>query len=202
MPKQIAVVSYNLDPSSPLTADAIVFRDSLNAAGYSAQLVHQWAFNETNAGAFKSQADWKRYDGVVICSFYPFWNLRELVRAGRPVLCANVGYADDLGLGERDQEHLSEDDFNVVGNTHAIISGAALPLGPVNVGNPVWVDSTSTLNHHVDVLVTTLASQAVLAAHRTERLAYFGWYRMSQASAGSVLFKLLAGAANWVFSGP
>jgi hypothetical protein len=202
MPKTIAVVAYNLDPASALTADAIVFRDRLNGAGYSAQLVHQWAFNETNAGTFKSQGDWKRYDGVVISSFYPFWNLRELVRAGRPVLCANAGYADDLGLGERDQEHVSEDDFNVVSAAHPIISGAAVPPGPVNVGSPVWVDSISTLNHHVDVLITTLAGQAVLAAHKTEPLLYFGWYRMSQASSGSVLFTLLARAAQWVFSGP
>jgi hypothetical protein len=202
MPKSIAVVSYNLDPSSDLTADAIVFRDRLNSAGYSTQLVHQWAFNEPNASMFKSASDWRKYDGVVICSFYQFWNLRELVRAGRPVLCANVGYADDLGLGEHGQEHLSEDDFNVIETTHPITGGAGLPLGPINVGSAVWADSISTLNHHVDVLVTTLASQAVLAAHKTEPLAYWGWYRMSQASSGSALFTLLLDAASWLFSGP
>jgi hypothetical protein len=52
------------------------------------------------------------------------------------------------------------------------------------------------------VLVTTLASQAVLVAHKTHPLAYFGWYRMSLASAGSPRFKLLIQAAGWTFSGP
>ena len=202
MPKDIAVVSYNLTTSSTLTQDAIVFRNTLNANGYSAALVHQWAFDETNGTTFKSDRDWERYDGVVICGFYGFWNLRELIRAGRPVICANAGYCDDLGLGEGVQEHISEDDFTVVNITHPIIAGAGLPLGSLDIGDPVFVDSISTFNHHMDVLVTTLASRTVLAAHKTYPLVYFGWYRMSQASAGSALFNLLVQSANWAFSGP
>jgi len=202
MPKDIAVVSYNLDPAASLTQDAIKFRDALNANGYSAQLVHQWAFNEPSAADFKAEAWWEKYDGVVICNFYGIWNLRELIRAGRPVICANAGYVDDLGLGETLAQHFSEDEFNVVNAAHPIVTGAALPAGPVDIGSDVWTDSVSTFNHHVDVLVTTLAGQPVLAAHKTHPLVYFGWYRMSQATAGGPAFKLLVSAANWAFSGP
>lgn len=202
MAKDIAVISYNLSTSSSLTEDAVVFRDTLNSNGYSAELVHQWALNEPNSSFFKSDRDWGRYDGVVICGFYGCWNLRELIRSDRPVVCANAGYADDLGLGEGLQEHISEDDFNVINNTHAITSGAGLALGSLNIGAPVWVDSISTLNHHVDVLATTLANRAVLVAHKEYPLVYFGWYRMSQASIGSALFQLLIQSANWAFAGP
>ena len=117
MAKDIAVVSYNLNTSSYRTRDAVVFLDKLNGNGYSADLVHQWAFNEPNSSYFKSERDWERYDGIVICGFYGYWNLRELIRSGRPVICANVGFADDLGLGERMREHISEDDFNVINNS-------------------------------------------------------------------------------------
>ena len=72
----------------------------------------------------------------------------------------------------------------------------------VDIGAPVFFDSVSTHNHHVAVLVNTLAAQPVLAAHKTHPLTYFGWYRMSQASAGSPLLKLLVQAANWTFPGP
>jgi hypothetical protein len=202
MPKDIAVVSYDLNPGSSLTSDAVVIRDRLNSSGYSAQLLHQWVFNEPDSANFKKAEFWEKYDGIVVCSFYVSWNLRELIRAGRPVMCVNAGYADDLGLGERDVEHVSQDTFNVVNNTHPITAGAGLALGNVDVGNPVWLDSVSTFNHHVDVLVTTLANQAVLVAHKTQPLSYFGWYRMSQASAGSQLFTLLVQTANWTFSGP
>ncbi len=202
MPKDIAVVSYNLSTKSSLTQDAVVIRDTLNSNGYSAELVHQWAFNEPNAAEFKSEREWEKYDGVVICSFYGYWNLRELVRSGRPVICANHGFADDLGLGETLQEHVSEDDFNVVDDSHPITAGAGVPLGSLDVGSAVWLDSVSTHNHHVDVLITTLANRAVLAAHKEYPLVYFGWYRMSHASGGSDLFPLLVESANWAFSGP
>ena len=202
MPKDIAIVSYNLNPASSSTSDAIVFRDTLNSNGYSAELVHQWSFNEPNSDYFKSEDDWDRYDGIVICGFYGFWNLRELIQSGRPVVCANNGFADDLGLGERLQEHASEDDFNVVNNTHPITVGAGVALGSIDIGSPVWMDSISTLNHHVDNLITTLSNKPVLVAHKTHPLVYFGWYRMSQASPGSQLFNLLVQSANWAFSGP
>ena len=200
MPKDIAIISYNLNTSSSLTQDAVVFRDTLNSAGYSAELIHQWSLNEPNAAYFKADEDWEKYDGIVICGFYGYWNLRELIRSGRPVVCANVGFADDLGLGERLIEHQSEDDFNVVNNTHDITSGFA--LGALDIGGPVWCDSIATLNHHVDVLIKTLTNRAILVAHKTHPLVYFGWYRMSQATAGSQLFTLLVRSANWAFSGP
>lgn len=200
MPKDIAIISYNLDPGSSLTSDAVIIRDTLNAAGYSAVLVHQWSLKETDAANFKSADEWEKYDGVVICNFYGFWNLRELIRSGRPVICANVGYADDLGMGEQVVEHISEDDFTVINNTHPIVTG--LPLGSIDVGSPVWLDSLSTFNHHVNNLITTLSNKPVLAAHKTKPIVYFGWYRMSQASAGSQLFDILRRCANWVFSGP
>jgi hypothetical protein len=199
MPKDIAVVAYDTNPAS--APDAVVIRDRLNASGYSAQLVHQWAFNEPNA-QFKKAEYWEKFDGVVITDFYVFWNLRELIRAGRPVMCVNVGYVDDLGLGENVTEHVSQDVFNTVNNTHPITAGSGLALGNFDIGSPVWLDSISTFNHHVDVLITTLANHAVLAAHKTNPLSYFGWYRMSQASAGSKLFTLLLQTANWTFSGP
>jgi hypothetical protein len=202
MPKDIAIVSYNTDPSSSQTQDAVVFQDILNRNHYSAQLVHQWAFNEPNSSFFKPERDWERYDGIVICGFYGFWNLRELIHAGRPIICANAGYADDLGLGETLQEHISEDDFNVVNSSHPITAGSGLSLGSVNIGPPVWVDSISTLNHHVDILITTLANRPVLVAHKTHSLVYFGWYRMSQASSGSSLVNILVNSAKWAFSGP
>ncbi len=200
MPKDIAVISSNLNKDSSLTEDAIVFRDTLNNNGYSAELVHQWSLNEPNASTFKSERDWERYDGIVICGFYGQWNLRELIRSGRPIICANAGFADDLGLGELLAEHISEDEFNIVNNAHPITVG--LSLGSIDIGNPVWVDSISTFNHYVDVLINTLAGRAVLAAHKTYPLVYFGWYRMSQASTGSLLFELLVKSANWAFSGP
>jgi hypothetical protein len=197
--KRIAVVSYNLTPSSPLTQDAIVFRDRLNATGlYDAELVHQWAFDEQQSPpTFKSALHWTRYQGAVICGFYGAWNLRELILSKLPVICANNGYADDLGVGEAPQEHFSEDDFNVVNNTHPITSGG--PLGSVDIGSPVWTDSVSTLNHHVDVLVQTLSGRAVLAAHKTHKLVYFGWYRLSLASSGSPVFDWLTKSAQWAF---
>ena len=138
----------------------------------------------------------------MLCGFYGFWNLRELIRAGRPIICANSGYVDDLGLGEGVQEHISEDDFSVVNDSHPITSGAGVSLGSIDIGGPVWVDSVSTLNHHVDVLVTTLAGRVVLSAHKAEPLVYFGWYRMTQATSGSPLFQLLVQSANWAFAGP
>lgn len=202
MAKDIAVVSYNLNTSSSLTQDAVVFRDTLNSNGYNAELIHQWVFNEPNSSFFMSERDWEKYDGIVICGFYGFWNLRELIRSGRPIVCANAGFVDDLGLGESLQEHMSEDDFSVVNNTHAITAGAGVPLGAIDIGNPVWVDSVSTHNHHVDVLVTTLANRTALVAHKEFPLVYFGWYRMSQASPGGPLTALLVRSAHWAFSGP
>ncbi len=192
MPKDIAVVSYNLDPTSSLTQDAVVIRDQLNGAGYKAELVHQWSFDETNSATFKSQDQWEKYDGVVVCNFYQSWNLRELIRSARPILCVNVGYADDCGLAEGLRDHAAEEQFKVIDNSHPITTG--FPLGVIDIGAPVFFDSVSTLNHQVDVLVTTLASNPPLA--------YFAWYRTSQAPAGSLLFKLLVQAANWTFSGP
>ncbi len=202
MPKDIAVVSYSLDPTASLTQDAIKFRDTLNSNGYSAQLVSQWVFNEPNTGEFKPQSYWERFDGVVICNFYGQWNLRELIRAGRPVILANAGYADDLGIGEQLKEHIPEDQFQVVNAAHPIIAGAGLGPGIIDVGADVWTDSISTHNHHVDVLVTTLANNAVLVAHKTHPLVYFGWYRLSQATPGGPAFSLLVQSANWAFSGP
>jgi hypothetical protein len=52
MPKDIAVVSYNLNSGSSMTQDAVVIRDTLVNAGYDAELVHQWAFNEPNSSYF------------------------------------------------------------------------------------------------------------------------------------------------------
>lgn len=202
MPKDIAVVSYSLDPAASLTQDAVQFRDALNASGYSAQLVHQWSFDETNPGQFKLESFWEKYDGVVICSFYGTWNLRELIRSGRPVICANVDYADDLGLAERLAEHFTEDEFKVINAAHPITAGAGLPVGTVDVGANVWTDAVTTFNHHVDVLVTTLANRPVLVAHKTQPQVYFGWYRMSQATPGGNAFRLLVQSANWAFTGP
>lgn len=197
MPKNIAIVSYDRDPSSPLTQDAIAVRDELERGGYAAELTHPWSCDETNVRAFEPAEPWERYDGIVICSFYPFWDVRGLVRAGRPVLCLNVGDADDLGLAKTKREHASEDRFNVVNNAHPITAGFS--TGVLDIGNPVFFDAVSTLGH-VDVLVTTLASQAVLVAHKTQLLAYFGWHTMARASADSPLFKLLTQAADWTFS--
>ena len=196
--KKIAVVAYSLLKTDPLTADAIVFRDTLNKAGYNAGLVAQSAFDETNAAHFKTAAQWKTYDGVVICGFYPYWNLRELTLSQLPVICANIGYVDDLGLGEDQQEHVSEHLCNVVA-AHPIIAGAGLAVGGLNIGNAVWLDSTSTLDHLVNELITTPANKPVLIAHKTHKLVYFGWYLMSAASAGSPLFKLIVSAAKWAF---
>ena len=199
MPKDIAVISYNENIGSYQTQDAVVIRDTLINGGYSARLVHQYCLNETNAG-FLSDDDWEKYDGIVITNFYYYWNLRELIRSGRPVICTCHAYADDLGLGDRQYDHSREDDFNVVNNSHQITSG--FPLGGMDIGDPVWFDSTSPHNHHVDVLVNSLSNWAVLAAHKTRPLVYFGWYRMSQASPDGTLHKLLLKSANWAFSGP
>ena len=198
MAKRIAVIAYSLVASDPLTADAVVFRDTLNGAGYTAELVPQSWLDETDAAHFKKAAAWSKYAGIVICGFYDFWNLRELTLSQRPVICADIGYVDDLGLGEDQQEHVSEHLFNIVA-THPIITGAGLAPGGLDIGASVFLDSTSTLDHHVNVLIATSANRAVLIAHKTHKLVYFGWYRMSAASPGSPLFKLLVQSAKWAF---
>lgn len=198
MAKRIAVIAYNLVPTDPLTTDAIIIRDTLNAAGYAAQLVPQSWLDETDAAHFKKAAAWKKYAGIVICGFYVFWNLREVILSQRPVICANIGYVDDLGLGEDQQEHVSEHLFNIVA-AHPIIAGAGLAIGGLDIGSSVFLDSTLTLDHLVNVLITTPANKAVLIAHKTHKLVYFGWYRMSAASPASPLFKLLVQSAKWAF---
>ncbi len=105
---------------------------------------------------------------------------------------------DDLGLGEEPQEHVSEHLCNVVA-THPIITGAGLAVGGLDIGSSVYLDSTFTLDHLVNVLITTPANRPVLIAHKTHKLVYFGWYRMSAASPGSPLFKLLVQSAKWAF---
>ena len=203
MPKSIAVVSYDLDPNSPSTADAIVVRDTLNQAGYAAQLMSQGVFDETNAATFKLAAAWERWDGVVICGFYGFWNIRELIQAGRPVLCANPGYVDKFGLGEPPSAGAAND-LSVVDAAHPIIAGAHLPAGALDIGNPVTPNGTSTGgDQFTDVLIKLLATgQGVLVAHKSHPLSYFGWPQMSQATPGGVLITLLIQTANWTFTGP
>ncbi len=198
MSKKIAIISYDLDPTSSLTADAIAIQSKLNAAGFSTKLVHQWSLNEPDTADFKKATYWGKFDGIVICNFYGFWNLRELILSKKPVMCVNSGYADDLGLGESPLEHVTESSFNLINNTHPITIG--LGLGAFGIGSPVWLDSISTLNHDVVVLVNTLANHPVLVAHKTHKLSYFGWYRMSQASAGSSLNDLLVRTAKWTFA--
>ena len=198
MPKRIAVLSYDLNPASLLTTDAVVVQNFLNASGYTATLVHQWRLDETNAAMFFSAAEWLRlFDGIVICEFYDFWNLREVILSKLPVLCLNSGYVDDLGLGEQPVTHASENECKITINTHPITLGLA--LGVHNTGNPVYADSVSTFDHNVQVLATTLVNNAVLVAHKTHKLIYFGWYQMSKASPGSLLFHLLKSAAAWAF---
>lgn len=201
MSKNVAVVSYNLNLDSAKTADAIIFRDTLNRNGYYAKLVHQWSLFESNETFFKSAQDWKQYDGIIICGFYSYWNLRELIRSGRPIICSNAAYVDDIGLGEPRTEQLCEDDFIVVDQIHPIIGEASLPLGSLAIGSPVSFNTISTDNHHVEVLVRSLSYRPVLVAHKTHPLVYFGWYGMSEASANSVLCDLLLQSANWAFSG-
>ena len=196
--KNIAVVSYDLNSTSTLTADAIVIQNDLIAAGFNAKLITQWAFNEPDTADFKNASFWSGFDGIVICNFYGSWNLRELILSQKPVICINSGYADDLGLGEFAEEHISESSFHVTNNTHPITSGIA--LGAFNIPNAVWLDSISSFNHYVDVLITSLANQPVLVAHKSKKIAYFGWYRMSQAGAGSILNKLLVKTAQWAFN--
>ena len=194
--KPIAIVSYSLNNADPLTADAVVFRDTINSLpAYNASLVHQWSFDETSP-QFHSAAQWKAYAGVVIGPFYYYWNLRELILSGVPVICANIGYVDDLGLAEMPVEHVSQHLFNVV-KAHPITAG--FPLGGLDIGGTVWLDSTSTLDHLSDGLITTMTNRPVLVAHKTHKLVYFGWYRMSQATPASALFKLLKQAAAWAF---
>ncbi len=196
--KHIAVVSYSLDPADELTQDAIVFRDTLNATGqFDATLIHQWRLNETS-GEFITAQDWKRFSGVVLCEFYEFWNLRELIVSGIPIICANVGYADDLGLAEAEQEELDAHEF-ILTQGHPITQGFL--LGAFSIGQPVWSEATRPFiaDHLVEVLVTTTDAYPVLLAHKTHKIAYFGWYRMSQAQQGSALFKLLVNAAHWAF---
>jgi hypothetical protein len=104
--------------------------------------------------------------------------------------------------GEHQTEHIPEDQFQIVNAAHPIITGAGLAVGAIDVGADMWTDSISTHNHHVDVLVTTLANNAVVVAHKTHPLVYFGWYRMSQATPGGAAFSLRVQSANWAFSGP
>jgi hypothetical protein len=194
--KRIAVVAYSLTIDDPLTVDSIAFMNCLNQSGvYNATLVSQSCLDETSKSYWEA-ARWKRFAGVVITNFYQFWNLRELILAKLPVICANVGYVDDLGLAEMPQEHIIDHQFNVI-LAHPITSG--FPLGGLDIGNAVWVDSTSTLDHNVNSLITTAANRAVLVAHKTHKLVYFGWYRLSFAQPNSPLFKLLLQSAKWTF---
>ena len=197
MAKRIAVISYDLDPNSPPTVDAVVVRDTLITAGYQATLVHQWRLNETNPATFFSAADWLRaFDGIVICDFYQFWNLREVILSKLPVICLNPGYADDLGLAEKQVTYTAETACKVV-HLHPITTGLA--IGTHNLGNAVYVHSVSVQDHSVNVLATTVANNPTLIAHKTHKLVFFGWFRMSSASNGSALFKLLNQAAHWAF---
>jgi hypothetical protein len=199
MPKDIAVVAYSLDPTEPLTKDAVTISNALNANGYSAQLVHQWSFDELRAD-FRPQSFWEQFDGVVLGFFYGTWNLRELIRAKTPVICTNAEYVDDLGLAERLVMFVNDDEFLVVNATHPITAGAGLSVGGIDVGADIGADSVNTFNHHVDVLVTTLANQPVLVAHKTQPLVYFGWYQMAKATPGGKAFTLLLQSANWAFT--
>lgn len=193
MPKKIAVISYNLG-----TDDSLAIQSALNSAGYNAILIHQWSLNEPDATQFKRASFWRTFYGIVICHFYHAWNLREIILSKRPVICVNSSYVDDLGLGESSLEHVSENSFNLINNSHPITTG--LPVGVFNIGSPVWLDSVSSFNHHVDVLVNTLGNNPVLLAHKTHKISYFGWYRMSQASATSEVTDLLIRTANWTFA--
>ncbi len=200
MKKKIAVISYNLSPSASLTRDAMAVRDRLNGIGYDCELIHQWSLDESNTGYFKFDHEWERYDGIVICYFFGYWDVRELIKSGRPILCMNAHFADNFGLGTRRTEHKSEDEFVIVNNTHNIITSVPLSMGPIDFGNTIWTDSVNTTNQHVDTLVKSLGGQAVLTAHKSRQLAYFGWYRMSQAGSSDTTFRLLETTANWVFS--
>ena len=202
MKKHIAVVCYDdKTPTDPITANAVVMRDTLNQAGYDAVLVHQWSLDErarSRASPFKTAKDWKRYDGVVLAgSFYYSWPLVELILSQRPVICTNVGYVDDLGLGDAVHEDAAQQYYTVQTKGHAITAGQS--VGGLDVGSHVWMDATWSLNHKVTVLVTTMAGNVVLAAHNKRPMVYFGWYRMTDAAAGSPLFSLLTNAAKWAF---
>jgi hypothetical protein len=199
MPKKIAVISYSLTSSDTLTADANVFFSTLNNAGYQAELVPQ-SYLDESAPSFKNTAYWKGFNGIVICNFYYFWPLREIILSQVPVICANIGYVDDLGLAEQPVDHAAIASFTLSNNTHPITTGLALGSIAIGGSSSVWTDSTSTLDHDVTTLaVTSTTKHPILVAHKKLKLVYFGWYRMSQAPAGSPLFTLLVNAANWAF---
>jgi len=61
------------------------------------------------------------------------------------------------------------------------------------------LNPNDTLTADTVVFIDTQANRPVLIAHQTHKLMYFGWYRMSQASPGSPLFKLIVQAAKWAF---
>lgn len=199
--KKIAVVSYDLNPASGLTKDAIAIQNQLQAAGAVVTLVMQWVFNEPNTATFKNAAYWAGFDGIVICNFYGNWNLRELILSQKPIICLNSGYADDLGLGEARVEHISENSFNVTNNTHPImVMSGMTTLGAFSVPFGLYLDSIYTNNHYVDILTTSLANQPVLVAHKSKKICYFGWYQMSEAIMDPQLNNLLIASANWAFN--
>jgi hypothetical protein len=199
MPKTIAVVSYDVVSDN----NGGIVCNELNKLGYSAEHVHQWVFNETNPATFRKAAQWKKYDGIVMSGdFYAFWTLRELIRSGRPVICMNRGYVDDLGLGETTQDHPVQSVYKVVNATHPITAGAGLAPGTFDFGEKSQFTSVSTHNHHVDVLLTTLASEPTLVAHKTERYTYFPWWRFESYSPENKVYHLLKHAAHWTFGGP
>jgi hypothetical protein len=200
MAEKILLATYDGSTDSsgvPTHSDAAVVYEVMQDLGLEVDVVHQWVFNPNNS-MYMNETEHERYDGIVYANTYGYWDFTELVASRRPFLTTCSSATPAFALGNGTQEHSNREMFNIVDNTHPITSG--LTLGSVDIGNAMWVDSVSTHNKKVDVLIEGESGDDVLVAHEDKRYAFFGFYRLSQAGgSGDVdVCDLLSKTIQWI----
>ena len=194
----LATYDGNTDASGvPTHLDAKVIYEVMQHLELKVDVVHQNVFNPNNA-LFMKETDHERYDGIIYANTYGYWDFTELVASRRPFLTTCASATPAVALGNGTQEHAYREMFNIVDNAHFITSGLALES--VDIGNTMWVDSVSTHNKKVDVLIEGDSGDDVLIAHKDKKYAFFGFYRLSQAGgSGDVDVRdLLSRAIQWI----
>ena len=200
MAEKVMLATYNgtTDASgAPTHVDAKVIYEVLQDLELEVDVVHQWVFNPNNT-LYMKETDLERYDGIIYANIYGYWDFTELVASRRPFLTTCAYATLPVALGNGRQEHSNREMFNIVNTSHSITSG--LPSGSIDIGNAMWVDSVSTHNKKVDVLIEGESGDDVLVAHKDKKYAFFGFYRLSQAGgSGDVDVRdLLSRTIQWI----
>jgi hypothetical protein len=194
----LATYSGNTDASGvPIDPDAKVVYEVLQNLELKVDVVNQWVFNPTST-LYMKEPDLERFDGIIYANTYGYWDFTELIASRRPALIMCADGTPAFGLGNDITDHSYREMFNIVNNTHPITNG--LPLGGVDIGNAMWVDSVRIQNQNVRVLIEGESSDGALVLHQDKRYAFFGFYRLSQAGgSGDVdVLKLLKKTIRWV----